>query len=156
MPQKKYLTLNEAVTKLARYCAYQKRSQQEVRDKLYSLGLHSDDVEEAIGQLITEDFINEERFTRAYVGGKFRVKKWGRVKILDGLRHHRISDYCIKKGFEEIDPVDYEKTLKILIEKKTATLKDEDAFVKKQKVARYAISRGFEADLVWEIINNPD
>lgn len=154
MPQKKNLSLNEAVTKLARYCAYQERSQQEVRDKLYSLGLHHDDVEVAISKLITEGFINEERFARAYIGGKFRIKKWGRVKILEGLKHHRISDYCIKKGFEEVREAEYDATLKQVIIKKSESLKEKDAFVRKQKVARYTIGRGFESDLVWEIINS--
>ncbi|MEQ8925876.1 MAG: RecX family transcriptional regulator, partial [Fulvivirga sp.] len=90
---KKKLSPKEAKLKAADYCAYQERSQQQVRDKLYTYGLYSEDVERILSELITENFINEERFAIAYAGGKFRVKKWGRNKILQGLNQHRVSNY---------------------------------------------------------------
>lgn len=83
---KKHLSPPEAKLKAARFCAYQERSQQEVRDKLYEYGLHYNDVEELLSELIVEGFINEERFARAYVRGKFKMKKWGRHKILQGFK----------------------------------------------------------------------
>ena len=77
------LDYKSAVQKAADYCAYQERSQQQVRDKLYDYGLHSDQVEEALSELIQQGFINEERFAIAYAGGKFRMKGWGRKKIFE-------------------------------------------------------------------------
>ncbi|MTI20611.1 RecX family transcriptional regulator, partial [Fulvivirga sp. RKSG066] len=125
MTYKKRLSVNEALTKLARYCAYQERSQVQVRQKLYELGLYSDEVEEVIVKLITDDFVNEERFARSYAGGKFRLKKWGRIKILEGLKQHQISNYCVKKAMAEIDDSDYMQTLCEIIDKKSSTVSEE-------------------------------
>ena len=99
-PKKTY-DRKTAKLKAADFCAYQERSQQQVRDKLYDYGLHFDEVEEILTELIMEGFINEERFARAFIGGKFRMKKWGKQKILQSLRPHKISEYCIRKGMEE-------------------------------------------------------
>jgi len=151
---KKILSRKEAKLKAADYCAYQERSQQEVRDKLYSFGLHYNDVEETISELITESFINEERFAKAYVGGKFRMKKWGRLKILQGLKQHRISEYCIKKGMLEISESDYFNTIENLVLKKKSTLNIEDAFTANRKIASYLHQKGFEPNLVWEILRS--
>lgn len=150
MAFKKRLSHKEAVNRLAKYCAYQERSQQQVRDKCYELGLFRDEVEEVIAELITEGFINEERFSRSYVGGKFRLKKWGRIKILAGLKQHKISTYCINKGLSEISVDEYTKTIDLLIEKKLKSLSEEDPYILKQKIARYVINKGFEPEAVWQ------
>ena len=149
---KRTFTIKEAKLKAADYCAYQERTQQQVRDKLYDYGLYRDEVEEVIATLIVEGFINEERFAIAYAGGKFRMKKWGRVKILQGLNQHRLSAYCIQKAMESIDQEAYEDTLKQIIAKKQETEKETDLFKKKHKIARHAIGKGFEPALVWEVI----
>ena len=94
--------INKALVKAQRYCAYQERCQQEVRARLYEWGLYSRVVESIIAELITNNFINEERFSKVYAGGKFRIKKWGRIKIRQKLREKNITKYCIEKGFEEI------------------------------------------------------
>lgn len=149
----KTYTYAEAKAKAMAYCAYQERSQQEVRDKLYEYGLHSDEVERLIADLIGENFVNEERFAKAYAGGKFRIKQWGRHKIQQGLKQHRISDYCIRKGMAELDPDEYYSTLQNLIRKKKDSLKEKDLFTLKSKLARYALGKGYEQDLIWEAIN---
>jgi len=115
---KKRLTPNQATIKAQLSCAYQERCQQEMRDKLYEWGLHSNDVENIIANLISDNYLNEERFAKAFAGGKFRIKKWGRVKIKIELKKRKISDYCIKKGMQEIDEADYIKTLKNILAKK--------------------------------------
>ena len=143
---------NEAKLKAARYCAYQERSQKEVRNKLYDLGLYREEVEEVISELISENFINEERFAKAYAGGKFRIKKWGRTKITQGLKQHDISEYCIKKGLGEITEEDYHTTLSEVINRKSNQVLESNAFVKNNKIAKHVISRGFEPDLVWKIL----
>lgn len=151
--KKKQLSAKEANLRAADFCAYQERSQQEVRDKLYEYGLHQEEVEEVLSQLIVEGFINEERFAKAYVGGKFRMKKWGRIKILQGLKQHRISEYCLKQGLKEIDEEVYRSVLLESLEKKSASVKAQNDYERKNKLARFAIGRGFEPALVWEVIN---
>ncbi len=150
---RKTLSPKEARIKASRFCAYQERSQQQVRDKLYDYGLKGNEVEEVLSDLIVHGFINEERFARSYVRGKFRIKKWGRKKILQGLKQHQISDYCIRKGWEEINEEEYNKTLHILLEKKAGTLKAINPALQRSKIASYLIGRGFESDLVWTAVN---
>lgn len=148
------LSKSEAKEKAARYCAYQERSQKQVRSKLYDIGLYGNDAEEIIAELIRENFINEERFARLYTGGKFRIKKWGKIKIQQGLAQQDISPYCIKKGMEEIDDNEYKQALTEHILKKKNQLKEDNIYLSKQKVARYAIGKGFEPDLVWTTISD--
>lgn len=149
----KTYTYAEAKVKAMAYCAYQERSQQQLRDKLYEYGLTPDEVENLIAELIGDSFINEERFAKAYAGGKFRIKKWGRNKIRQGMKLHKISDYCLRKGMAEIDPDEYYNTLKELLQKKSAGLKEKDPYAFKTKLARYGIGKGYEQDLVWDAIN---
>jgi regulatory protein len=144
---------SKILEKIKRYCAYQERSQQEVRDKLYSEGLHKKEVELAVSQLVTEGFINEERFAVAYAGGKFRIKQWGRVKIKMELKARKISDYCIKKALSSIDENDYRKSIQKVIDNYGKKLKEKDQRKRNYKIAHHAISRGFEADQVWDILN---
>ena len=131
------------------YCVYQERSQQEVRDKLYDWGLHRTEVEQCIAQLVSENYLNEQRFAIAYAGGKFRMKEWGRIKIKLALKQKKVSDYCIRKALEEISSKDYKKTLNKLLSKKSKEVKESNPVKKKYKVAQYAISRGFEPEMVW-------
>ena len=151
--RKKPLDKKSAHLKAADYCAYQERSQQEVRDKLYSYGLHQDEVEEVLSELIVDGFINEERFAKAYVGGKFRIKGWGRRKIVQGLKQHKISEYCIKKGLSEIDPDAYFETLQKHARKKLATIKEDSTYIIKGKLTQHLMGKGFEMDLALEAIH---
>ena len=96
--RKKNYTPEIAWLKIARWCAYQERSHQEVRDTLYEYGLYSKDVELLISRLIGDNFLNEERFAVAFAGGKFRQLGWGKIKIKYELQQKRVSTYCIKKA----------------------------------------------------------
>jgi regulatory protein len=149
--QKSY-TKKQALIKAAAYCAYQERTQQEVRDKLYTYGLEPDEIEEVIIDLSREKLIDEERYAGAYVRGKYSLKKWGRRKIMQGLKGKKISDYCIKKGMQEIDPEVYEQNLIYLLEKKNRTEKERNPFARKQKLAYYLMSKGYENDLVQDAL----
>ena len=153
---KKKLTPNQATIKAQLSCAYQERCQQEMRDKLYEWGLFSNDVENIIANLISDNFLNEERFAKAYAGGKFRIKKWGRIKIRIELKKRKISDYFIRKGMLEIEESDYLKTLKEIIAKKLKETTKGKIQIRNYKAAQYAISRGFESDLVWENIKGKE
>jgi regulatory protein len=148
----KTLTPQQAREKIRRYCAYQERAHQEVRDKLYAFGLYRDDVDEILSELISENFLNEERFARAYAGGKFRMKKWGRIKITEGLSARGVSSNCIRLALTEIDDADYRDTLQKLLEEKQSTLQVNDRFVLRDRLSRYVIQKGYEPDLVWSVL----
>jgi len=146
----KKITPIEAKGKIQRYCAYQERSHQEVRDKLYSFGLFSSEVDEILTDLITDGFLNEERFAKAFAGGKFRMKKWGRIKIVNALESHGLSKNCIKIGLKEIDNNDYVAGLNSILEKKANEIEEPNIFAKRDKLSKYAIQKGYEPDLVWK------
>lgn len=145
---KKYWSLQEAKIKIAAYCAYQERCQEEVRNKLVEKGIYGTQAEDLIALMIEEGFLNEERFAQAFVRGKYRLKKWGRNKILQELKLRKISPNCIKSGMKEIDPEEYWELLIHQAEKKWLSVKDTDLFKKKYKVQQYLMSRGFETDMI--------
>ncbi|WP_343700785.1 regulatory protein RecX [Chitinophaga sp.] len=138
--------------KLRHYCAYQERCHSEVREKCYELGLRGEEMEEAIAHLVEENFLNEERFARAYAGGKFRMQQWGRKKISMVLKQKQVSPYCIKKGLEEIDETDYRNTLLALAEKKYQQLRGEQYLKRQYKTMQFLLQRGYEQELAREAI----
>jgi regulatory protein len=144
----------KARKKAESYCAYQERSQQEVRDKIYSWGLHKNEVEEIISTLISDGYLKEERFASAFAGGKFRIKKWGKKKIRLALQNKQVSEPLIRKALAEIDEKEYRKTLKEIIAGRSKLIKEKNALKRKYKIASYAISRGFEPEKVWEAIGH--
>lgn len=151
--QKKYISKEEALAKLQRYCAYQDRCHKEVRSKLLDLGIYGDDLEDIIADLIIDNFLNEERFARSFARGKFRIKKWGRFRIQQELKQRQITGYCLRKAMEEIEEIDYLDTLEALILKKNRTLRAPNLFIRKGKLAKFIIGKGYESALVWETIH---
>jgi regulatory protein len=146
---KRRIGKEQALQKLKHYCGYQERSHVEAREKLYSFGLYKQEVEECISRLIEEDYLNEERFAIAYAGGKFRMKQWGRIKIRQGLKERRVSEFCIKKSLKEIDEKKYEETLKKLTSGKWKELGSEkNIFIKMRKTQDYLLQKGYELNLV--------
>jgi len=139
---KKILTKEQALQKLKQYCAYQERCHQEVKEKLYSLGVWKRDHDEIIATLIEENYLNEERFAIAYAGGKYRIKSWGRVKIKYELKQKQVSEYCIKKALKQIDETDYVATLRKLASEKYQSLKGEQYLIRKKKTMDYLMGRG--------------
>lgn len=150
---KKRLGKEEALQKLRHYCGYQERSHREVKDKLYSFGLNKQDVEESISKLIEDDYLNEERYAQSFARGHFRTKQWGRVKISYELKQKGVSAYCIQKGLKEIDEDEYEQTLRELLAKKAESFPEtEKSYIKRHKVAAYAMQRGFESPLIQKLL----
>lgn len=125
-----------------------------MRNKLYELGCTTPEVEEQIVDLIQTGLLNEENYARAIARGKFRMKQWGRRKIVEQLKFQQVSDYCIKKALTEIDEDEYLETLNALAGKKLKELRSEkNIFIKKQKMYRYLVQKGYESGLVSETIN---
>lgn len=152
--QKKHLTKEQAIQKLRQYCAYQERSHSEVKQKLWDLGVWRSEHDEIISSLIEDDYLNEERFAKAFAGGKFRMKDWGRKKIYYGLKEKGVGDYIIKRAMKEIDDETYRKTLRELAEKKYNSLKGEQHLVRKKKTVDYLLQKGYEPELVTAVVNS--
>jgi len=151
---RKRLSPEQALVRAQKYCAYQERSQQEVRDKLYSFGLHRNETEDLLSRLITDGFLKEERFAIAYANGKFRMKQWGVVKIRQGLKEKKVSEPLIRQALEQIDTKEYTAVLGHLIQKKQKTIRESNPFKRNYKLAQYCIRQGFEPELVWEMLRS--
>ncbi|GAB3167267.1 regulatory protein RecX [Telluribacter humicola] len=140
--------------KAASYCAYQERTQDEVRKRLQKWGVWGDEADEIIAELISMKYLSEERFAKTYAGGKFRVKNWGRLKIKQELSRRGLTDYNIRQGMAEINDEAYAKALDELLSKKLTALRrtETDPLKLKQKLVRFALGKGYESDLVWRTI----
>lgn len=141
--------------KAAAYCAYQERTQDEVKRRLQKWNVWGEEADEIVAELIVQKYISEERFAKTYAGGKFRMKNWGKLKIKQELNRRGLSDYSIREGMSEIGDEAYISGLKELLGKKKALLdaKEPDIFKRKQKLARFALGKGYESDLVWKIVS---
>ena len=142
------------MVKAESYCAYQERAQQEVRNKLYDWGLHHDDVEEVISDLISNNFLNEERFAMSYVSGKFNIKKWGKIKIKQGLKLKKVPDKMIAKALNSIDYDEYLKVILATAEKKIPFIAEKDPYKRKYKLVSYLMGKGFESNLISEVLKD--
>lgn len=135
------------------YCAYRDRSQKEVEDKLLEMRMIPEAREEIIIKLMQDDFLNEERFARSFVRGKFRIKKWGRIRIKQELKMREISSPIINLGMTEIDEKQYVRTLYELAEKKLKLLKEPNPLKLRKKLTDHLLQKGYEAGLVYEAVN---
>ncbi len=153
-PRKKITDEKVALAKAEHYCAYQERSQQEARDKLYEWGLYPNMIENIITKLIAGNFLNEERFAKAYTSGKLNIKHWGKGKIKQGLKQKRVSEPLIRKALLTIDADTYANILQTVLNKKQEQLTERNSFKRQYKLIQYAMSRGFETELIWEVLKS--
>ncbi|MGJ7031049.1 regulatory protein RecX [Niabella hirudinis] len=148
------LSPEQALKKLQHYCAYSERCHSDVVNKLFELGVWKKEQDAIIAALIEENYLNEERFARAFAGGHFRQKKWGRIKIKTALQQKQISPYCIKAGMKEIDEEIYEQIMTGLLQQKWDSLKGErNRFVKMKKTSIFLIQRGYEPELFQPLLH---
>ncbi|WP_288443362.1 regulatory protein RecX [uncultured Chryseobacterium sp.] len=149
--EKKFYTFDEIKQKLVNYCVYQDRCHAEVEQKMREFLLIDEAKEEIILFLLKENFLNEERFTRSYIRGKFYIKHWGKTKIKINLKQKQISERLISSCFDEIDDSDYEKTIRKIFDDyytKQTGLKE---YQKKTKTIKYLMSKGFEYEKIIDI-----
>lgn len=144
---------NLVLNKIRKYCAYQERCHKEVKDKLATLGVYGNEAGNLMIQLVEEGFLNEERFAMAVAQGRFRQKGWGRRKIESYLKSKGIEGYLLEHCLDGLENKDYIAMLEKLIHKKVGSIKAKNDFEKKQKLAAYIISKGFESSLTWETIH---
>ena len=152
--KRKVYTLEEARKKLEYFCAYQDRSHWEVYKKLKEMQMIPEAIDQILLHLIQENFLNEERFVRSFVRGKFYQKKWGKNKIKQGLYKHKIHPDLITKAFSEIKNEDYNQTIEDLIEKKKNDYKVSRPYQLKQKISKYLLQKGYAYDEFAEILEN--
>lgn len=146
-------TLSEATKKLEHYCAYQERCHKEVTVKLWEMRMIPEAIDQIIAHLIQENYLNEERFARAYARGKFKMKKWGKNRIVSELKQRAISIYNIKTALSEIDDNEYLNTFNLLAEKRLSQIKETHSQKRKKKLVDYLLYRGWESHLVYEKAN---
>mgnify|MGYP000106008165 FL=1 len=152
MHNKKVYDVSIAVERIKNYCALQDRCQWDVLQKLREWGLQQATKDYILEILITDKFIDEERFATSFCRGKFRIKNWGRRKIINELKRKQISSICINTGLKEIDENEYNLVLEKLFYQKESSIKDKNQFIRKTKIANFLIQRGFENNLVWDKI----
>ena len=144
-------SVDEATKKLEGYCAYQDRCHKEVISKLREMGMIPIAIDEIVGHLIKENYLNEERFACSFARGKFNIKKWGKNRIVNELKQRNITKYNLKIALKEIDEDLYLETLELLAEKRVEQLTETNVFKKRKKLADYLLYRGWESPLVYEI-----
>lgn len=149
-PSNTFVSVAEAQKKLERYCAYQDRCHKEVYEKLKGMRMIPVAIDQIISHLITENYLNEERFAKSFARGKFSIKKWGRQRIENELKQRNISRFNIKTAMAEIDEEDYHNTLHELAIKRLSQIKETHPQKKRKKLADYLLYRGWESHLVYE------
>lgn len=148
--QKSY-SVTEATKRMERYCAYQERCHKEVHQKLKQMRMIPEAIDQIIHHLLQHNFLNETRFSQVFARGKFRVKKWGKNRIVRELKFREISKYNITLALKEIPEAEYNKTFHELAEKRLSQITSEENLQKKRKkMADYLLYRGWENNLVWE------
>ncbi len=143
-------SLADAKVKAMKYCAYQERCHKEVTNKLYEWGLYKSEADQVLMHLMELNFLNEERFAKAFAGGKFRIKQWGRRKIVYELKAKGINNNLIRIALEEIDDEAYLKTMRTLMEKKNKGISVQNMYIRKGKIADFLQQKGYEPEIIRE------
>lgn len=142
-------SLKEAIQKIEYFCSYQERCHEEVVEKLRTMKMDSDEIDEIMVHLIESNFLNEERFACSFARGKHRMKHWGKIRITNELKFKKITQTLINKALLEIIPEEYLDTFHTLAERHWETMHEKNALKKRKKFCDYMLRRGFESDLVY-------
>ena len=150
--KREYYSVADATKKMEHYCAYQERCHYEVLEKLKGMNMIPEAIDQIVGHLIQENYLNEERFAKSFARGKFNIKKWGKNRIVRELKLRQISVFNIKSALKEIDNAQYVQTLDDLANKRLSQIRETNVQKKKKKLADYLLYRGWESHLVYEKI----
>ncbi|HLT54287.1 MAG TPA: regulatory protein RecX [Flavobacteriaceae bacterium] len=151
-PAKTY-TVDEALLKMQNYCAYQERCHKQVKEKLWNMHMIPQAIDHIISKLIEDNYLNEERFAKAFARGKFRIKHWGKNRIVRELKIREISKYNIESALKEIPQHEYLEAFEALAQKKLDSIMERNPLKKKKKLVDYLLYRGWEPHLVYDKAN---
>ena len=148
----KPLTPDQVLDKMAKYCAYQERCEKDVRDKLKAFDIPQELKDEILDYLLDNRFVNDERFAKAFVRGKVNQSGWGVHKIRFHLMQKGIDKEVIDEALGQTDEEAYRQRLIDILKTKAKTVKADSDFERKRKLAAFAMQKGFEGSLVWEVL----
>ncbi len=154
MSLKEYFTVDEIKRKLEHYCAYQDRCHKEVAKKMSEFHLIPEARELILMSLLKDNFLNEERFSKSFARGKFRIKKWGKQRIVRALKFREISVYNIKTALQEIDDEEYLKTIQDITVRRNAVITETNTYKRKKKLMDFLIRKGYEMDLIYKTVDD--
>lgn len=150
MVDKSKYDINILIEQLKNYCAIQERCNTDIVTKMKTWRITNENQNKILNILIKEDFINDKRYSKSFCRGKFRIKKWGKVKIANELKRKNINPSTITSSLNEIKDIDYITELDTQFNKKKQSIKSSNYYDKKKKIANYLIGKGYESNLVWE------
>lgn len=151
--QNKVFTVDEIKRKLEQYCVYQDRSHKEVEQKMREYNLIPEAKEMILLSLLQDNFLNEERFAKSFARGKFRIKHWGKQRIVRELKFRNISSYNIKTALKEIDEQDYLKTIYSITEKRNEAISEPNIYKRKRKLIDFLMRKGYENELIYKTVD---
>ena len=151
---KKSFTVDEFQKKMEHYCVYQDRCHQEVERKMGEYQLIPEAQEKILLHLMQHNFLNEERFSKSFARGKFRIKNWGKQRIVRELNFRNISSYNIKTALKEINEEDYLQTIHRITENKNNTIFEKNIHKRKKKLTDFLLRKGFEYDLIFKTVKD--
>ncbi|MBP6181954.1 regulatory protein RecX [Flavobacterium sp.] len=143
-------SIKEAIHKIEHFCAYQERCHEEVAQKLRSMKMDSEEIDSIMVHLISDNFLNEERFACSFARGKHRIKHWGKIRIVNELKSKKITQTLINIALKEISPEEYATTFHTLAERHWESIRERNLLKKRKKFCDYMLRRGFESNLVFE------
>ena len=152
MCKKRVYNIEIAIERLKNYCSLEDKCQWDVKQKMKEWGLLKISQDQIIELLINQKYIDEERYSKSFCRGKFKIKKWGKIKITNELQKKNISELYIAKGLEEINDAEYHKELDKQYQKKKDAINEKNHFIKNKKIATFLITKGYESNLVWNKI----
>lgn len=153
MMQKKSFTVDEIKHKLEQYCVYQDRCHKEVEQKMFDYNLIPEAKEIILLHLMQHNFLNEERFSKSFARGKFRIKKWGKQRIVNELKFRNISTYNIKTALKEIDENEYLQSIYQITERRNEVITETNSYKRKKKLIDFLMRKGYETDLIYKVVN---
>ena len=153
MQKKKSYTVDELQKKMEYYCVYQDRCHQEVERKMNEHQLIPEAQEKILLYLMQHNFLNEERFAKSFARGKFRIKHWGKQRIVRELKFRDISSYNIKTALKEIDEQEYLKTIFNITEKRNEAISEPNIYKRKRKLIDFLMRKGYENELIYKTVD---
>lgn len=153
MKKEKSFTVDEIKRKIEQYCVYQDRCHKEVDQKMSDYNLIPEAKELILLSLMKDNFLNEERFSKSFARGKFRIKNWGKQRIIRELKFRDISAYNIKTALNEIDEQEYIDTIYRITENRNTVISETNQFKRKKKLIDFLMRKGFENELVFKVVN---